>query len=76
MDDCRDDTTALVLAGVIIFIAVIFSVLTLQAYAWWRVSRRENAWIKVILMLSLIIVSSKSFLEHYHQLIKVSNSPI
>ena len=63
MEDCREDTAALVLTGVIILIAAIFSALILQAYAWWRVSRRENAWIKVILMLSLIIVSSKSFLE-------------
>ena len=61
MEGCRDEIASIVLAVAIILIAFIFIVLTMQAFAWLRVSRRGNTWVKLILVLAVVIVSTYLF---------------
>ena len=59
VSESRSDPSFIASAIGISVIVIIFCVLILQALAWWRVSKRSTLWVKLILLLSIFIVSQK-----------------
>ena len=56
--ECRADVASIITVVLIGILVIIFSLFTVQACSWWRVSRRMTALVKIILVISLLIVSS------------------
>ena len=56
--DCKADVASIITTVCLALIVIGFSLFTLQAISWWRVSRRMATLVKIILVISLIIVSN------------------
>ena len=61
LEDCSSEGVVIVTCVGLIILAVVFTVFTLQAIAWWRVSRRKSGCIKAILFLTIVVVSEQVY---------------
>lgn len=57
VSEIRSDPASIVSAICLSVMVILSCVLILQALAWWRVSKRSTLCVKLILLLSIFIVS-------------------
>ena len=58
IEQCNSDASDIVATACITLLAVVFSIFSLQAFAWWRISKKQaNTCIKLVIFAAIAIVS-------------------